>query len=138
MTLETLIAAAVERGVLAAMAKLPVATSPAVTPCAGHADEQEKAEVADKKPAKPKKPDAAPAADIPPPAPAPTTVKAPDIEAARATLASLASKLPNGRKLAGDMIRAHGVAKIDELSAEALAAVIDTMTKLAAEATENV
>ena len=111
MTLETLIADAVERGVLAAMTRLnaaaPTAGSSSATPPADPA-------VTPKKPGRPKKADATGSENavvtetpLPPPAPAPASA-IDDIEADRARLIALTARIENGRKLATELIKRHG------------------------------
>ena len=129
MTLETLIADAVERGVLAAMSKLNAGQH--LT-----ADATTVAEVivsvppVTKKPGRPKKSDAqndaAPVVTdtpLPPPAPAPATVVVDDIESDRAKLIALTSKIENGRKLATELIRKHGP-KFDALAPDIRAEIL--------------
>ncbi len=123
MTLENLIADAVERGVLAAMAKINAA--PAVSP----ATVVEPTPTA-KKPGRPKKAETvteeAPVVTdtpLPPPAPAPAIAQVNDIDADRAKLITLTSKIENGRKLATELIRKHGP-KFDALAADVRAAIL--------------
>lgn len=128
MTLEALIADAVERGVFAAMSKLQSIHQPAAdaaTPVAT-AD----APSAARKPGRPKKSDAhsdaAPVVTdtpLPPPAPAPATVVVDDIESDRAKLIALTSKIENGRKLATELIRKHGP-KFDALPPDIRAEIL--------------
>jgi hypothetical protein len=120
MTLETLIADAVERGVLAAMAKvnLPPSIS-AVEPT-----------VPPKKPGRPRKTDTTgddtpvvTNTPLPPPAPAPAVATVDDIDADRAKLITLTSKIENGRKVATELIRKHGP-KFDALATDVRAAIL--------------
>lgn len=131
MTLETLIADAVERGVLAAMAKFnatPQATAEtAATATAVTADEPLSAA---RKSGRPKK--AAPATEeatvvtdtpLPTPAAAPAVAQVDDIESDRARLIMLTSKIENGRKVATELIRQHGP-KFDALAGDVRAAIL--------------
>lgn len=129
MTLEALIADAVERGVFAAMSKFQAAHHPAaeVAPAKVAAAE---APSAPRKPGRPKKSDAqsdaAPVVidtPLPPPAPAPTTVVVDDIESDRAKLIALTSKIESGRKLATELIRKHGP-KFDALPPDIRAEIL--------------
>jgi hypothetical protein len=135
MTLETLIADAVERGVLAAMSKLNAGQH--LT-----ADATTVAEVivsvppVTKKPGRPKKSDAqndaAPVVTdtpLPPPAPAPATVVVDDIESDRAKLIALTSKIENGRKLATELIRKHGP-KFDALAPDIRAEILAELASM--------
>lgn len=129
MTLETLIADAVERGVLAAMTRIHAAHAapePAVEP---------------KKPGRPRKTEIAARTDavvteapLPPPAPAPAVAmdaaKTDDLETDRARLLALTTRIPDGRKVATELIRQHGP-KFDGLPAEARALVISTLEQQA-------
>jgi hypothetical protein len=136
MTLETLIADAVERGVLAAMTKLTaVQPTPASEPTPEPAAEMP---AAPRKPGRPKKTstptDTAPVraesapvvteTPLPPPAPAPTTVLTEDdIEADRAKLIALTGKIENGRKVATELIRTYGP-KFDGLAPDIRTAIL--------------
>ena len=129
MTLETLIADAVERGVRAAMAKIdatPHASAETAAPVA-IADEPLPAA---RKPGRPKK--ATPVAEaapvvtdtpLPPPAAAPAVAQVDDIESDRAKLITLTSKIENGRKLATELIRKHGP-KFDALAADVRSSIL--------------
>ena len=125
MTLETLIADAVERGVLAAMSKLNAGQHLTTV-----AEEIVSVPPVTKKPGRPKKSDAqndaAPVVTdtpLPPPAPAPATVVVDDIESDRAKLIALTSKIENGRKLATELIRKHGP-KFDALAPDIRAEIL--------------
>lgn len=129
MTLETLIADAVERGVLAAMAKIN-ATPQTTTETAAIAVTAVEPTPSAKKPGRPKKAESATDAaqvftdtPLPPPAPAPAVAQVDDIEADRARLITLTSKLENGRKLATELIRKHGP-KFDALAGDVRAAIL--------------
>ena len=135
MTLEILIADAVERGVLAAMSKLnmapaaplesssptTVAAEPAATKKSGRSKKAEAvsdttAEVASVITDTP----------LPPPAPAPSSVTVDDIEADRAKLITLTSKIEDGRKVATELIRQHGP-KFDALTADVRAGILTAL-----------
>ena len=133
MTLETLIADAVERGVLAAMTKIN-ATPQIAAEAASLAITAVESPPAAKKPGRPRKVEAAlePATDaalvvtetpLPPPAAAPTAAQFDDIESDRAKLIMLTSKIENGRKVATELIRQHGP-KFDALAGDARAAIL--------------
>ena len=129
MTLETLIADAVERGVLAAMSKLNAGQN-LTTDATNVAEVTVDAHPVTKKPGRPKKSDAqndaAPVvtdSPLPPPAPAPATVGVDDIEEDRAKLIALTSKIENGRKLATERIRKHGL-KFDVLAPDIRAGIL--------------
>lgn len=149
MSIETKISEAVERGVLAAMAKLNLASLSVTTP---ETDPTPTAPVTPvpipvaKKPGRSKKAnsavdtqaDAAPEpvsadtpvindAPLPPPAPAPLSVTVSELEADRATLITLTSQIPDGRKVATDLIRQHGP-KFDNLAAEVRATILAELT----------
>ena len=121
MTLEILIADAVERGVLAAMSKLnmapaaPVDSSSPTTVAAEPAAEvaPETASVITDTP-------------LPPPAPAPSSVTVDDIEADRAKLIMLTSKIEDGRKVATELIRQHGP-KFDALTPDIRAGILTAL-----------
>ena len=123
MSLENLISDAVERGVLAAMAKInAVSTAPVVTVV-------EQA-TPPKKPGRPKKIEtvtedtpAVTDTPLPPPAPAPAVAQVDDIEADRAKLIVLTGQIENGRKCATELIRKHGT-KFDALSASIRKAIL--------------
>ena len=162
MTLETLIADAVERGVLAALTKLNTTPVPMPECPAAPADSMPPAIAADavatatapKKPGRSKKSEPAaeaaqtapePTAErsveatavitdtpLPPPAPAPLSVTADDIEADRAKLIALTSRVKDGRKVATDLIRQHGP-KFDGLAPDIRAAILaELASKVAA------
>jgi pyocin large subunit-like protein len=131
MTLETLIADAVERGVLAAMAKID-ATAHASAETAATVVTADEPLPAARKLGRPKKvipaTEAAPVVTdtpLPPPAPAPAPAVAQvdDIESDRAKLITLTSKIENGRKVATELIRKHG-AKFDALAADVRADIL--------------
>jgi len=131
MTLETLIADAVERGVLAAMSKLNAGQHLTTDPTTV-AEVIVSVPPVTKKPGRPKKSDAqndaAPVVTdtpLPPPAPAPApaTVVVDDIESDRAKLIALTSKIENGRKLATELIRKHGP-KFDALAPDIRAEIL--------------
>ena len=129
MTLETLIADAVERGVLAAMSKLNAGQHLTTDPTTV-AEVIVSVPPVTKKPGRPKKSDAqndaAPVVTdtpLPPPAPAPATVVVDDIESDRAKLIALTSKIENGRKLATELIRKHGP-KFDALPPDIRAEIL--------------
>lgn len=160
MTLETLIADAVERGVLAALTKLNATPVPMPECPSASADPVPPAIAADpvatapKKPGRSKKSESAaeaaqtvpePTAErsveatavitdtpLPPPAPAPLSVTADDIEADRAKLIALTSRVKDGRKVATDLIRQHGP-KFDGLAPDIRAAILaELASKVAA------
>ena len=129
MTLETLIADAVERGVLAAMAKFN-ATQQITAETAATVVTADEPLPAARKPGRPKK--AAPATEeptvvtetpLPPPAAAPAVAQVDDIESDRAKLIMLTSKIENGRKVATELIRQHGP-KFDSLAGDVRAAIL--------------
>ena len=133
MNLETLIADAVERGVLAAMAKIN-ATPPVAAETASPAGTVVEPAPAAKKPGRPKKAETAPQpateeapvvtdTPLPPPAAAPAVAQVDDIESDRAKLITLTSKIENGRKVATELIRKHG-AKFDALAADVRADIL--------------
>jgi hypothetical protein len=138
MTLETLIADAVERGVLAAMAKIKATPPTAIETTATAATAVEPPPAA-RKPGRPKK--AAATEDgqesvsvvtdtpLPAPAPAPAVAKVDDIEADRARLITLTSKIENGRKLATELIRQHGP-KFDALATDIRATILAELDAL--------
>ena len=130
MTIETLIADAVERGVLAAMTKLNTAPLPSADPIAAVAAAAESPTV--KKTGRPKKVETAPDTDadlvvtetpLPTPAAAPAVAQVDDIESDRAKLITLTSKIENGRKLATELIRKHGP-KFDALAVDVRASIL--------------
>lgn len=155
MTLETLIADAVERGVLAALTKLNATPVPMPECSSAPADPVTPAIAADsvssipKKPGRSKKSESAaeavqtvpePTAErsveatavitdtpLPPPAPAPLSVTADDIEADRAKLIALTSRVKDGRKVATDLIRQHGP-KFDGLAPDIRASILAELT----------
>jgi hypothetical protein len=129
MTLETLIADAVERGVLAAMAKID-ATPHATAETAATVVSADEPLPAARKPGRPKKvipaAEAAPVVTdtpLPPPAPAPAVAQFEDIESDRARLIALTGRIENGRKVATELIRKHG-AKFDALAADVRGAIL--------------
>ena len=131
MTLETLIADAVERGVLAAMAKIDATAHASAETAATVAIVDEPLPAA-RKPGRPKKAipatEAAPVVTdtpLPPPAPAPAPAVAQvdDIESDRAKLITLTSKIENGRKVATELIRKHGP-KFDALAVDVRASIL--------------
>jgi hypothetical protein len=89
-----------------------------------------------KKPGRPRKADTAPAAaetaTLPDPAPAPATVTSASIDDDRAVLLALVGKVADGRNVARDLIRAHGHAKLDELTVDQRAAVLSKMREISA------
>jgi hypothetical protein len=132
MTIENLIADAVERGVLAAMTKLNATQMPPADPIAAVAAPAESPTV--KKPGRPKKVETAPEPDtdadlivtespLPTPAAAPAVAQVDDIESDRAKLITLTSKIENGRKLATELIRKHGP-KFDALAVDVRASIL--------------
>ena len=132
MTIETLIADAVERGVLAAMTKLNAAQLPSADPIAAVAAPAESPTV--KKPGRPKKVETVPEPStdeapvvtetpLPTPAAAPAVAQVDDIESDRAKLITLTSKIENGRKLATELIRKHGP-KFDALAADVRSSIL--------------
>lgn len=151
MSLETLIADAVERGVLAALTKLNATPVPMPECPSGPADPVPTATAADAVATAPKKPGRSkksePAAEavqtvpeptaersveatavitdmpLPLPATAPLSVTADDIEADRAKLIALTSRVKDGRKVATDLIRQHGP-KFDGLAPDIRAAIL--------------
>lgn len=135
MTLETLIADAVERGVLAAMAKIDATAHASAETAATVAIVDEPLPAA-RKPGRPKKAipatEAAPVVTdtpLPPPAPAPAVAQVDDIESDRAKLIMLTSKIENGRKVATELIRKHG-AKFDALAADVRADILAQLEAL--------
>ena len=135
MTLETLIADAVERGVLAAMSKLNAGQHLTTDPTTV-AEVIVSVPPVTKKPGRPKKSDAqndaAPVVTdtpLPPPAPAPATVVVDDIESDRAKLIALTSKIENGRKLATELIRKHGP-KFDALAPDIRAEILAELASM--------
>ena len=129
MTLETLIADAVERGVLAAMAKID-ATPHATAETAATVVSADEPLPAARKPGRPKTvipaAEAAPVVTdtpLPPPAPAPAVAQFEDIESDRARLIALTGRIENGRKVATELIRQHG-AKFDALAADVRGAIL--------------
>jgi hypothetical protein len=129
MTLETLIADAVERGVLAAMAKID-ATPHASAETAATVVSADEPLPAARKPGRPKKvipaTEAAPVVTdtpLPPPAPGPAVAQFEDMESDRARLIALTGRIENGRKVATELIRKHG-AKFDALAADVRAAIL--------------
>jgi hypothetical protein len=129
MTLETLIADAVERGVLAAMAKINASPQTTVDAPASAVTTVESPPVA-KKPGRPKKAEAAiedvpvvTDTPLPQPAPAPAVAQVDDIDADRARLITLTSKIENGRKVATELIRKYGP-KFDALATDVRAAIL--------------
>ena len=129
MTLETLIADALERGVLAAMAKIN-ATPQATAETAATVVTADEPLPAARKAGRPRR--AAPAAEeasvvtdtpLPPPAPSPAVAQVDDIESDRAKLIMLTSKIENGRKVATELIRQHGP-KFDALAGDVRAAIL--------------
>lgn len=144
MTLETLIAAAVEKGVAAALSKyqtiaIPVVETVTTTEAAPEKKPRaKKTETAPETPAAPAEAStpAAPAeivttAPLPPPA-APSPVPCGDLEADRAKLIALTGKITDGRKIATDMIKCHGP-KFDGLPADVRAAILEDLEALANE-----
>lgn len=135
MTLETLIADAVERGVLAALTKLnaaPISTIPEAPDLAAEpvvaakkSSRSKKVEPATEAPSAHAAEPASVITDtpLPPPAPAPLSVTTHDIEADRAKLIALTSKVPDGRKVATELIRQHGP-KFDGLAPEIRAGIL--------------
>lgn len=135
MTLEIMIADAVERGVLAAMSKLNMAPAAPAESSSSTTVATEPA--APKKSSRSKKSEPAAEADpettsvitdtpLPPPAPAPSSVTVDDIEADRAKLITLTSKIEDGRKVATELIRQHGP-KFDGLAADVRASILTTL-----------
>ena len=135
MTLEILIADAVERGVLAAMSKLNM---PSAAPV-----ESSSATTVAPEPAAPKKSSRSKKAEavsdttaetasvitdtpLPPPAPPPSSVTVDDIEADRAKLIMLTSKIEDGRKVATELIRQHGP-KFDALTPDVRAGILTAL-----------
>jgi pyruvate/2-oxoglutarate dehydrogenase complex dihydrolipoamide acyltransferase (E2) component len=131
MSIENLIADAVERGVLAAMTKLNATQLSSAEVVATVAVPGEAPAV--KKSGRPKKvetaaapADAAPVVTetpLPTPAAAPAVAQVDDIESDRAKLIMLTSKIENGRKVATELIRQHGP-KFDALAGDVRAAIL--------------
>lgn len=147
--IETMIAAAVERGVLAAFAKYQTVAIPIVETTSTEAPAPAPEA---KKPGRPKKAENAPqanaepsdigspapatenatAAPLPAPATPPAAVTANNVEADRAKLIELAGRIPSGRKVATEIIKVHGP-KFDDLAADIRAAILEDLEALANE-----